>query len=235
MGVCGVLVVKPVLLTPSVAGFADRRALPGCWWIQANSLGAAAPRLGGTVRVCGGRREPIHGGLVAASMRLTPPQTRPDPPSTVGRRPGESNGRSQHRLRLRSGIWHLIFHGHQYTVEGRRGRVCGTVKNMDVFAKPPWMGLRRVPQTRTRRPSSGHAVPTGCSPKTKSAGQSPAPGKLAIAEVRYATSNPVGNCMVMQCRLPFCQISERQGTCTISWFGYAWASTSRAASSATSP
>ena len=51
----------------------------------------------------------------------------------------------------------LTFHGHQHTVEGRRGRVCGTVENMDVFYEPPWTGSRRVPHTRTRRPSSGHA------------------------------------------------------------------------------
>jgi hypothetical protein len=28
---------------------------------------------------------------------------------------------------------------------------------------------------------------------------------------RYGTK-PFGNCMVMQCKLPFCQINERQGT-----------------------
>jgi len=36
--------------------------------------------LGGSGRVCGGRRKYVRVGLVAASMRLTPPQTRPDPP-----------------------------------------------------------------------------------------------------------------------------------------------------------
>ncbi len=53
--------------------------------------------------------------------------------------------------------------------------------------------------------------------------------------IPQAFSSPSGSCMVMQCRLPFCQISERQGTCTISRPGWAWASTSRARSSAGSP
>ena len=53
--------------------------------------------------------------------------------------------------------------------------------------------------------------------------------------IHQAFSSPSGSCMVMQCRLPFCQISERQGTCTISRPGWAWASTSRARSSAGSP
>ena len=41
-----------------------------------------------------------------------------------------------------------------------------------------------------------------------------------------------GNCMVTQCRLPFCQIRGRQGTGTISRSGKARASTARAAASA---
>ena len=82
------------------------------------------------------------------------------------------------------------------------------------------MGSRRPPYPRTRRPSSDQAMATGCSPKTKSAGQKARrQGNHRMPDVLYAANNPEGNCMVMQCRLPFCQISERQGTCTISWFG----------------
>ena len=58
-------------------GFARQ---PSCF--LANSRWAPVAWFGGTVRVCGGRREPIPGGLAKTSMFLTPPQTRPVPPST---------------------------------------------------------------------------------------------------------------------------------------------------------
>ena len=48
-------------------------------------------------------------------------------------------------------------------------------------------------------------------------------------------SRPSGSCMVTQCRLPFCQISGRQFTGTISRPGKASASTWAAAPSAASP
>ncbi len=41
----------------------------------------------------------------------------------------------------------------------------GALRNMDVSQEPPRMGSRRPPYPRTRRPSSGHAGTTGCSPK----------------------------------------------------------------------
>ena len=49
------------------------------------------------------------------------------------------------------------------------------------------------------------------------------------------TISPSGSCMVMQCRLPFCQINGRQGTGTIARPGKASDITSCARASATSP
>ena len=46
---------------------------------------------------------------------------------------------------------------------------------------------------------------------------------------------PAGSCMVRQCRLPFCQIRARQGTCTTSRSGKACAITPAARPSAGSP
>ena len=40
----------------------------------------------------------------------------------------------------------------------------GTVENMDVFYEPTRTYLRRVPQTRTRRPKPGTFAEQGCSP-----------------------------------------------------------------------
>jgi len=48
-------------------------------------------------------------------------------------------------------------------------------------------------------------------------------------------SRPAGSCMVMQCRLPFCQISGRQGTGTMVWFGKALPKLAAAAASIRSP
>src|SRR5688572_27399436 len=60
------------------------------------------------------------------------------------------------------------------------------------------------------------------------------PGKRrAWNDPRY--TRPSGSCIVMQCRLPFCQINGRQGTATISRSGKAFSSTAAAAASAASP
>ena len=48
--------------------------------IKVKCVGSALPSgWAGPGQARGGRREPVHGGLVAASMRLTPPQTYPGP------------------------------------------------------------------------------------------------------------------------------------------------------------
>ena len=48
--------------------------------IKVKCVGSALPSgWAGPGQARGGRREPIHGGLVAASMPLTPPQTCPGP------------------------------------------------------------------------------------------------------------------------------------------------------------
>ena len=49
-----------------------------------------------------------------------------------------------------------------------------------------------------------------------------------------AHASPSGNCMVRQCRLPFCQISGRHGIPTISRSGKALPSTAKASASAAS-
>ncbi len=54
--------------------------MPGFTRLGEQPFAEAMPGLGGSGRVCGGRRKYVRVGLVAASMRLTPPQTRPDPP-----------------------------------------------------------------------------------------------------------------------------------------------------------
>ena len=124
-------------------------------------------------------------------MFSTPPETRPDPPLTVCHSHGKRGGRPLavdpsdpiHALpdvdTFTAVVWEPTlpampehaeqrefrsFLGHRPTVGGRRGWVCGTVENMDVFYEPPWMGSRRVPQTRTRRPKPGTLAAQGCSP-----------------------------------------------------------------------
>ena len=145
--------------------FPWHRALPGGSWFQAKNRCAAVPVFGGTVRVRGGRRKPVHGGLSKTSMFLTPPRTRPDPPSTGGRWPREIPNQPQIGS---AGRWPaygiawagqrpalpvLIFCGHRPTVEGGSGWVCEGVSRMDAATKPPWTGLRRPSQTHTVPPN----------------------------------------------------------------------------------
>ena len=55
-----------------------------------------------------------------------------------------------------------------------------------------------------------------------------APGsgrRAGVCGVAHASTVLAASCIVTQCRLPFCQISGRQGTCTISRPGKACAST----------
>ncbi len=86
---------------------------------------------------------------------------------------------------------------------------------------------RRATWTYLRVPRTSY--PPAANPTNPLLPQPPPRGAQPFA------SNPAGNCIVMQCRLPFCHINGRQGTCTISRPGNASASTSRAASSAGSP
>ncbi len=75
-------------------------------------------------------------------------------------------------------------------------------------------GGRRGPRPR-RGGGAGGPAPGGPPPPTPPpAGGGPRPPPPTTFS--QAFNSPSGSCMVMQCRLPFCQISERQGTCTIS-------------------
>jgi len=100
----------------------------------------------------GTRRKPIHGGLAKTSMFLTvPTRAARQPPPTDGRMRLEDQDQEQRR---RASLYGSIPLATDQPSMGRRGWVCGTVENMDVFYKPPWMGSRRVPQTHPRRPST---------------------------------------------------------------------------------
>ncbi len=133
------------------------------------SLVTAGPR---PVWVCGGRREPFHGGSYQTSMFGKAPANPPRPvPPTRGRWP---KGPSAGRGRPRSGTGRAKPGTSSSTVEPglarlllafpcapthRRGRdgggFAGALRNMDVSQEPPRTGSRRPPQTRTRR---GRAV-----------------------------------------------------------------------------
>jgi len=39
--------------------------------------------------------------------------------------------------------------------------------------------------------------------------------RVVLTTLQASATTPRGNCIVMQCRLPFCQISGRHGTGTI--------------------
>jgi len=126
----------------------------GGWWPgvtakAASFLGHALPHVDGFLAVVLRPTLPLRTSWIAAAGLVSrrPHRTTPHPVT-----------HEKHRTRP------LTFHGHQHTVEGRRGRVCGTVENMDVFYEPPWTGSRRVPRTRTRRPSLGHPKAASCSP-----------------------------------------------------------------------
>ena len=112
-------------------------------WFMANSLGAGFPWLGGTVRVCGGRREPILGGLVAASMRLTPPQTRPDPPLTVCRCHGRAKAHLERdALAL---LWFWLFPWQPTDSGGSAGAGLRDRRKHGCFLRAPMDGFTACP------------------------------------------------------------------------------------------
>ena len=151
-----------------------RRAAPGFMHSGGQPVAIAWSELGRRVRGYGGRREPIHGGSCETSMFRKSPRTPApaDPRRCVGGR-GRSTAapiifeRYQTRWRSVPSFGNRRYRPQAHSAcppgtdtpfvsavpirtrpsvgGGRRAAPVGTVKNMDVFAKPPWMGLRRVP------------------------------------------------------------------------------------------
>ena len=121
--------------------------------------------------ICGGRRESVHGGLAAASMPRTPPQTHPTRPRTVSVRVHHGKEREdQKRKRIASLCIHAwrgstvstkvdtyrqsqFTHRHRKSVAGGAVWGCRTVGAKDGAIEPPGTGLRRVLQPHTAPPN----------------------------------------------------------------------------------
>ena len=122
--------------------------------------------------VCGGRRESVRGGLAAASMPRTPPQTHPARPRTVSVCVHHGKEREdQERKRIASLCIHAwrgstvstkvdthhrqsqLTHRHRESVGGGAVWGCRTVGAMDGAIEPPGTGLRRVLQAHTAPPN----------------------------------------------------------------------------------
>ncbi len=114
--------------------------------------------------VCGGRRESVRGGLSAASMPRTPPQTHPARPRTVSVRVHHGKEKEdQKRKRIASLRIHAwrgstvstkvdTYQQPPESVGGGAVWGCRTVGAMDGAIEPPGTGLRRVLQPHTAPP-----------------------------------------------------------------------------------
>ena len=94
-----------------------------------------------------------------------------DPPESVGCHGKSQNHSSASASRSRCAF---ALPWQRHTVNGGSGRVCGGVSRMDAATKPPRMGSRRPPQTRTVPPSQGNCWQPAVRHKSSAAGRSPA-------------------------------------------------------------